>query len=279
MALFFAIGSLCFLVGPFPGFANLVGGRADAITFFVGSILFTAGGALQSCLAFPERHADTAGRAAWWAAIIQSAGTLFFNVTTYQALHTALSNPEYDRLVWRPDAFGSVCFLVSGAIAYRASPRHGWLPMQSGPRMVGAGGQPARLHLLRDRGDRRLPGPVERLDTRPRRLELEHGARRRLLPRVRRGDAVHRPHRQVAPTAAAPARARARRRARSGARRIAHLSAASAHRQRAFEHRLLERPRPEHVAGGHAPRAALQRLPQRSLRRPSLRQHDRRDRR
>ena len=128
MALFFAIGSLCFLVGPFPGFANLVGDRADAITFFVGSVLFTAGGALQSHLAFSERHVDTAGRAAWWAAIIQSAGTLFFNVTTYQALHTALSNPEYDRLVWRPDALGSVCFLVSGAIAYRASQRHGWLP-------------------------------------------------------------------------------------------------------------------------------------------------------
>jgi hypothetical protein len=26
--------------------------------------------------------------------------------------------PSYDRLVWRPDAFGSVCFLVSGAVAY-----------------------------------------------------------------------------------------------------------------------------------------------------------------
>ncbi len=128
MALCFAIGSTCFLVGPFPGFANLVGDQADAITFFVGSILFTAGGALQSSLAFPERHADTAGRAAWWAAIVQSAGTLFFNVTTYQALNTALTNPEYDKLVWRPDAFGSVCFLVSGAIAYRASPRRGWLP-------------------------------------------------------------------------------------------------------------------------------------------------------
>src|SRR5206468_3494466 len=45
MALFFAAGSLCFLVGPFPGYADLVGDRADSITFFVGSILFTAAGA------------------------------------------------------------------------------------------------------------------------------------------------------------------------------------------------------------------------------------------
>ena len=132
MALFFAIGSTCFLIGPFPGYANLVGDTADAVTFFVGSILFTAGGALQSAIAFPERRAP-AGRAAWWAAAVQSAGTLFFNVTTYQALYTALSNNEYDRLVWRPDALGSVCFLVSGAIAYRASPRRGWRPERGGP--------------------------------------------------------------------------------------------------------------------------------------------------
>src|SRR5690242_7531083 len=136
MALAFALGSTCFLVGPFPGYIQLVGASADGITFFVGSILFTIGGALQSWLAWPERRAEGGGRAAWWAAIIQSAGTLFFNVTTYQAMHTALSSSEYDRLVWRPDWRGSICFLVSGAIAYRASPRrawHGWLPARGGP--------------------------------------------------------------------------------------------------------------------------------------------------
>src|SRR6478736_9882877 len=128
MAICFALGSTCFLIGPFPGYAQLVGATADAVTFFVGSILFTCGGALQSVIAFRERHSPHGGPAAWRAAAIQSAGTLFFNVTTYQALHTSLSNSNYDRLVWRPDAFGSICFLVSGAIAYRASARHGWLP-------------------------------------------------------------------------------------------------------------------------------------------------------
>jgi hypothetical protein len=133
MALFFALGSACFLIGPFPGYAQLVGASADAITFFVGSLLFTTGGALQSWIAFPERHTGAAGKAAFWAAAIQSAGTLFFNVTTYQALHTSLSNANYNRLVWRPDALGSVCFLISGAIAYRASARHGWLPARGRP--------------------------------------------------------------------------------------------------------------------------------------------------
>lgn len=132
MALCFALGSICFLVGPFPGYANLVGDEADAITFFVGSILFTAGGGFQSWLAWPGRALSGEERSAWRAAIIQSAGTLFFNLTTFQALSTAVSSPEYDRLVWRPDAFGSICFLVSGVIAYRASHRRGWLPARTG---------------------------------------------------------------------------------------------------------------------------------------------------
>jgi len=135
MALCFALGSACFLVGPLPGYAQLVGESADGVTFFVGSILFTCGGALQSLLAWPGRRASDGGRAAWWAAIVQSVGTLFFNVTTYQAMHTAITSPEYDKLVWRPDWRGSICFLLSGAIAYRASPRRrwrGWLLVRGG---------------------------------------------------------------------------------------------------------------------------------------------------
>src|SRR5215212_2808991 len=115
MALCFAAGSVCFLVGPFPGYVNVVGPGADAATFFAGSILFTLGGALQVSLA--------AGgpRPAWWGAVVQSAGTLAFNVTTYRAMDVALGSSDYDRLVWRPDLVGSICFLVSGLIADRAA--------------------------------------------------------------------------------------------------------------------------------------------------------------
>src|SRR4051794_5204446 len=90
MAGLFAIGSLCFLVGPFPGYIDLVGPEADALTFFAGSLFFTAGGAVQTWLAFPDRHGP--GRADWWVAGVQSAGTLFFNVTTFAALSTTLSD-------------------------------------------------------------------------------------------------------------------------------------------------------------------------------------------
>jgi hypothetical protein len=111
MALCFALGSGCFLVGPFPGYAQLVGASAVGVTFFVGSILFTLGGGVQSVLAWPERRFPGGGRAGG-AAVVQSAGTLFFNATTFQAMHTALTNSDYNRLVWRPDWRGSICFLV-----------------------------------------------------------------------------------------------------------------------------------------------------------------------
>ena len=132
MATTFAAGSACFLVAPFPGYLSLVGARADGLTFFVGSVLFTTGGLLQALEASPHRRDGGAGTAAWWAAAVQFAGTLFFNVTTFRALQTTLSDPSYNQLVWRPDAFGSTCFLISGLIAYGASPRHGWLPQRSG---------------------------------------------------------------------------------------------------------------------------------------------------
>jgi hypothetical protein len=127
----FAMGSACFLVAPFPAFLRLVGPQADGVVFFVGSLLFTAAAALQW-----NQSADAArgtGSAAdrslralawaphridWWSASVQLVGTLFFNVTTWRALATAVDSPSYNRLVWRPDALGSVCFLVAGYLAY-----------------------------------------------------------------------------------------------------------------------------------------------------------------
>jgi hypothetical protein len=111
----FAIGSTCFLVAPFPGFAELVGSEVDAAVFFVGSIFFTSAALLQAL--------DAQTRADRWSSLVQLAGTIFFNVSTYRALRTGIDANEYDRLVWTPDALGSICFLVSGVIAYVAVAR------------------------------------------------------------------------------------------------------------------------------------------------------------
>jgi hypothetical protein len=114
-AVLFAAGSMCFLLGPLPAFLNLVGPETDALVFFVGSILFTTAAALQWRGSVPMRRAR---RLDWWSSSVQLVGTLFFNVTTFRALTTEVGSASYDQLVWRPDALGSICFLVSGALAY-----------------------------------------------------------------------------------------------------------------------------------------------------------------
>ena len=114
IGILFAIGSVCFIVGPAPGFVNLVGSSADGTVFFVGSIFFTSAAFLQ-LLDSKRPSAD------WWAALIQFAGTLYFNVSTFQAMQDSYDTSDVDRIVWRPELFGSICFLVSGVIAYRAA--------------------------------------------------------------------------------------------------------------------------------------------------------------
>ena len=128
----FAIGSACFFVGPFPGFIDLVGSSADGVVFFVGSLFFTSAALLQyleaanakrdlsgsrwhrrmRLLTFEPRQID------WWATLVQLVGTLYFNVDTFRAMQDSFDTTDVDRLVWRPEAFGSVCFLVSGVLAY-----------------------------------------------------------------------------------------------------------------------------------------------------------------
>ena len=110
----FVAGSTCFLVAPVPGFAELVGQRVDAGVFFVGSLLFTSAATLQWLPVGAPRDRD------WWSSTWQLVGTVFFNATTFRALTTELGSSDYDRVVWRPDALGSLCFLVSGLLAYVA---------------------------------------------------------------------------------------------------------------------------------------------------------------
>jgi hypothetical protein len=105
----FAVGSACFVIAPFPGFLQLVGAGADGAVFFAGSIFFTSAAFLQ----WRQSPRDPAG-------IVQLAGTLFFNRSTFNALQEGLSTEATDHLVWRPDALGSICFLVASALAWWA---------------------------------------------------------------------------------------------------------------------------------------------------------------
>ena len=106
----FAIGSACFFVGPFPGFVDVVGSAADGIVFFVGSLFFTSAALLQALSAQGGDRLPS---------MIQFAGTIFFNADTYRAMQSGIDDSKVDRLIWTPELAGSICFLVSGFIAYR----------------------------------------------------------------------------------------------------------------------------------------------------------------
>jgi hypothetical protein len=128
----FMVGSACFALGSIPGYVDVLGVSADNATFFVGSIFFTSAAALQyletvnadpvagapgprrrvAVLTWEPRRAD------WWASAVQLFGTLWFNVSTFAALLDGLDADQTARLVWRPDAYGSVCFLVASALAW-----------------------------------------------------------------------------------------------------------------------------------------------------------------
>jgi hypothetical protein len=112
----FAIGSACFFIGPFPGFVQLVGAEVDGMVFFVGSLFFTSAALLQALQAQGEDRLPS---------LIQFAGTIFFNVNTFRSMQTTFSNSQVDRLIWAPEAAGSACFLISGAIAYWSVRRTG----------------------------------------------------------------------------------------------------------------------------------------------------------
>jgi len=120
----FAIGSVLFAIGAVPFYADAVGEILTNATFFAGAIFFTLAALIQLALSGrrPPRHgAGRADRSDWWAAAVQFAGTLFFNLSTTAALITAIGTDARVGTGWRPDAFGSICFLVASALAVVAT--------------------------------------------------------------------------------------------------------------------------------------------------------------
>ncbi|WP_348789345.1 YrhK family protein [Leifsonia sp. NPDC080035] len=106
----FAVGSVCFAVAAFPAIAEAMGAVGVNVVFFIGSVFFTAGAALS--LGDPTRSSS----------VIQLVGTVFFNISTALALAAAVPAGAEGGTGWRPDVYGSACFLISSALAVRPSP-------------------------------------------------------------------------------------------------------------------------------------------------------------
>jgi hypothetical protein len=137
IAWLFMVGSACFVLGSVPAYVHAVGATADAVTFFVGSIFFTAASFAQLTQAQSpamvgvddvQQHNRAPVRIwsylphdrAWLAAITQFPGTLFFNASTFAVLAHNVTVEEEDQNIWRPDFFGSTLFLVASAFGILA---------------------------------------------------------------------------------------------------------------------------------------------------------------
>jgi hypothetical protein len=148
IAVLFIVGSSCFVLGSVPAYADAVGALADAVTYFVGSIFFTAASFLQllqaqtPAMTGGEGQRTTSARLVMWrrrphdrnwlAAITQLGGTVLFNVSTLAALARNASVQQQDRHVWRPDLFGSTLFIIAsvfGILALRGAGEGGRRPL------------------------------------------------------------------------------------------------------------------------------------------------------
>ena len=137
IAWLFIVGSALFALGSVPAYINAVGTVVDSVTYFVGSIFFTAASFAQllqaQTPAMTEVDIDSQRDRApvslrawlphdrnWLAAITQFPGTLFFNLSTGAALLHNATVHQQDRRIWRPDFYGSTLFLVASLFALLA---------------------------------------------------------------------------------------------------------------------------------------------------------------
>jgi hypothetical protein len=115
VAVLFMVGSFLFALGSFPAYSQLVDPRAVGLTFVLGSIFFTSaafGQLLES--------RGSADRKVVWACGVQLVGTILFNIDCVDAVRDAFEAAEVNRLVWAPDVFGSICFLIASHLAWLA---------------------------------------------------------------------------------------------------------------------------------------------------------------
>lgn len=131
-SLLFALGSIFSLVPSLPKIWSLDTIAINSI-FFMGSIPFTTAAYLQLLQAqnagnFLPQARRKSRRIVWFAwnpheigwlsCAWQFLGTILFNVNTFDAMLPGLQWFEQDLMIWIPDLFGSIFFLVSGYLAF-----------------------------------------------------------------------------------------------------------------------------------------------------------------
>jgi hypothetical protein len=129
---FFVLGSVLSLAPWLPRSWSIDASGINRI-FFAGSVPFTTAAYLQLFQAANAGDPSPGGRQAsrhvallgwrprdigWVSSGLQFAGTLLFNLNTFDALQFELDWLQQDFAIWIPDVAGSILFLVSGYLAF-----------------------------------------------------------------------------------------------------------------------------------------------------------------
>lgn len=149
----FAVGSLLFAVGSVfslsPALARSLALDATQVNavYFAGSIPFTLAAWLQLFQAANTARFDVPDAAplprriwfgwkpqdiGWLACALQFAGTLLFNLSTFNGIRGGGNWLQQDLAIWVPDLLGSILFLASGYLAFvETCHAHGaWRPRE-----------------------------------------------------------------------------------------------------------------------------------------------------
>lgn len=141
IAIAFMIGSALFSLGAaitiFPTLLTPWWHQASInnLVYFTGSIFFTTGaymqwlqsinGDLEAISSDPDVHQTRWHWFGWrprnlgyLASSTQLIGTILFNVNTGDDFFTGLTTLERDIVIWSPNMFGSICFLLSSVLSY-----------------------------------------------------------------------------------------------------------------------------------------------------------------
>jgi hypothetical protein len=139
-ALLFMLGCLLVLAPEIAGKWTLGPNTVNAV-FFAGSIPFTTAAYLQlfqsaNAGAFtvqgqpsPRRRLVFGWRPheiGWLGCALQFAGTLLFNINTFDAMLPGMDWLQQDLVIWGPDFVGSILFLASGYLAFTETCHKHW---------------------------------------------------------------------------------------------------------------------------------------------------------
>ncbi|MCH2177630.1 MAG: hypothetical protein MK106_02400 [Mariniblastus sp.] len=115
--------------------------RNIMLMFFTGSLFFTGAAYLQlfqAANAVDILHVDPPSEQrrrffgwrpkdiGWLSSMLQFAGTLWFNINTFDAMFPSLNWLQQDVLIWLPNFIGSILFLLSGHAAFAETCHKRW---------------------------------------------------------------------------------------------------------------------------------------------------------